>query len=95
MNAPGRLVLVLGMHRSGTSALARGLRVLGIALGDDLLPAHPCNPKGFFEDAGLYAFPRMRRCCTLWPPVLRAWRPWICCARKAPDKRFWGSRTRA
>ena len=56
MNAPGRLVLVLGMHRSGTSALARGLRVLGIALGDDLLPAHPCNPKGFFEDAGLYAF---------------------------------------
>lgn len=56
MSAAGRLVLVLGMHRSGTSALARGLRVLGISLGDDLLPAHPCNPKGFFEDAGLYAF---------------------------------------
>lgn len=55
MNAPGRLVLVLGMHRSGTSTLARGLRVLGVALGEDLLPAHPCNPKGFFEDAGLYA----------------------------------------
>ncbi|WP_300908164.1 glycosyl transferase family 1 [uncultured Desulfovibrio sp.] len=58
MNAPGRLVLVLGMHRSGTSALARALRVLGVALGNDLLPAHPCNPKGFFEDAGLYAFNR-------------------------------------
>lgn len=56
MSAAGRLVLVLGMHRSGTSALARGLRVLGVSLGDDLLPAHPCNPKGFFEDAGLYAF---------------------------------------
>ena len=56
MNAPGRLVLVLGMHRSGTSTLARGLRVLGVALGKNLLPAHPCNPKGFFEDAGLYAF---------------------------------------
>lgn len=56
MNAAGRLVLVLGMHRSGTSALARGLRVLGVSLGNDLLPAHPCNPKGFFEDAGLYAF---------------------------------------
>ena len=55
MNAPGRLVLVLGMHRSGTSTLARGLRVLGVALGKNLLPAHPCNPKGFFEDAGLYA----------------------------------------
>lgn len=56
MSAAGRLVLVLGMHRSGTSALARGLRVLGVSLGDNLLPAHPCNPKGFFEDAGLYAF---------------------------------------
>ncbi len=56
MNAPGRLVLVLGKHRSGTSTLARGLRVLGVALGKNLLPAHPCNPKGFFEDAGLYAF---------------------------------------
>ena len=56
MNAPGRLVLVLGMHRSGTSTLARGLRVLGVALGKNLLPARPCNPKGFFEDAGLYAF---------------------------------------
>lgn len=56
MNAPGRLVLVLGMHRSGTSTLARGLRVLGVALGKNLLPAHPCNPKGFFEDAGFYAF---------------------------------------
>ena len=56
MNAAARLVLVLGMHRSSTSALARGLRVLGVALGNDLLPAHPCNPKGFFEDAGLYAF---------------------------------------
>ena len=56
MHAPGRLVLVLGMHRSGTSALARGLRVLGVALGDDLLPAPPCSPKGFFEDAGLYVF---------------------------------------
>lgn len=56
MNAPSRLVLVLGMHRSGTSTLARGLRVLGVALGKNLLPAHPCNPKGFFEDAELYAF---------------------------------------
>lgn len=49
------LTLVLGMHRSGTSVLARALPVLGIQLGDHLLPAHPCNPKGFFEDAGINA----------------------------------------
>lgn len=49
------LTLVLGMHRSGTSVLARSLPVLGISLGEHLLPAHPCNPKGFFEDADINA----------------------------------------
>ena len=48
-------LLVLGMHRSGTSALARGLMVLGATLGDRLLPALPCNPRGFFEDEDVYA----------------------------------------
>lgn len=47
-------LLVLGMHRSGTSALARGLMVLGASLGDKLLPALPCNPRGFFEDEDIY-----------------------------------------
>lgn len=53
--ATRHLTLVLGMHRSGTSVLARALPVLGIQLGEHLLPAHPCNPKGFFEDAGVNA----------------------------------------
>lgn len=48
-------LLVLGMHRSGTSALARGLAVLGANLGDELLPLHPCNPRGFFEDRDICA----------------------------------------
>jgi O-antigen biosynthesis protein len=47
-------VVVLGMHRSGTSALTRGLKVLGIELGDNLKPpVSGDNDKGFFEDAGL------------------------------------------
>lgn len=49
------LVVVLGMHRSGTSAVARALRVLGVDLGAHLLPPAPDNRKGFFEDAGLVA----------------------------------------
>ena len=56
MDRRPRLILVLGMHRSGTSAFARALRVFSVALGNNLLPAHPCNPKGFFEDAHIYAF---------------------------------------
>lgn len=51
-------LLVLGMHRSGTSALARGLAVLGANLGEELLPALPCNPRGFFEDRDIYAINR-------------------------------------
>lgn len=43
-------VLVLGTHRSGTSAVAGVLHNLGINMGDRLLGAHPSNPKGHFED---------------------------------------------
>ena len=49
-----RVVVLLGMHRSGTSPITRGLKALGVELGDDLLPAAPENPTGFWEDAALY-----------------------------------------
>lgn len=46
-----RVVLVLGMHRSGTSLITRGLKVLGVALGDKFLDEAPDNEKGFWEDS--------------------------------------------
>ena len=50
-----RLIVVLGMHRSGTSALTRALLCLGIDLGNKLMKPHPeINPKGFFEDMDLF-----------------------------------------
>ena len=44
-------VLVLGMHRSGTSALAGALEAMGFEVGpdDDLMPADIGNPEGYFE----------------------------------------------
>src|ERR1700730_10621724 len=52
--AAKRLVVVLGMHRSGTSALTRALKVLGVDLGERLYPGVPeNNDKGFFEDIDL------------------------------------------
>lgn len=45
-----RLIVVLGMHRSGTSTIARGLLALGATFSDDLLPPAFDNPKGFWED---------------------------------------------
>lgn len=51
-----KLIVVLGMHRSGTSAITRGLQVLGVGLGDKMLPAvEGNNSKGFWEDADLNA----------------------------------------
>jgi len=52
-----RLFIVLGMHRSGTSAITRGLEVFGIDLGDRLIPSiEGNNAKGFWEDIDLNAF---------------------------------------
>src|SRR6476659_4433467 len=47
-------VVVLGMHRSGTSALAGTLGLLGVTLPTDLLGPFPGNPKGHFESTALY-----------------------------------------
>lgn len=52
-----QIVVVLGMHRSGTSAITRGLKVLGVDLGHNLLPSEKGNnEKGFFEDATITAY---------------------------------------
>lgn len=52
-----RIVVVLGMHRSGTSAITRGLQVLGVDLSNRLLQAETGNnEKGFWEDIDITAF---------------------------------------
>ena len=42
-------LFVLGMHRSGTSALTRVLNLLGMHLGDQLLGAREGNAAGHWE----------------------------------------------
>ncbi len=50
-----RLFIVLGMHRSGTSALTRALKVFDIDLGNNHIPTEPgVNAKGFWEDRDIY-----------------------------------------
>jgi len=46
-------ILVLGMHRSGTSALARLLGYLGAALPSDAIAAHADNARGYWESAAI------------------------------------------
>lgn len=45
-----KLFLILSSHRSGSSATAGILDVLGIHMGDSLLKPSSTNPKGYFEN---------------------------------------------
>jgi O-antigen biosynthesis protein len=50
-NARTKVVIVVGMHRSGTSAITRGLKALDVQLGERLWPPNEAvNAKGFWED---------------------------------------------
>jgi hypothetical protein len=44
-----RIVVLLGMHRAGTSVTMNVLNALGVPLSDDLMPATTFNAKGYFE----------------------------------------------
>jgi hypothetical protein len=45
-----RGVVVLGMHRAGTSLVTRGIKSLGIDLGADFVDPQFDNPRGYWED---------------------------------------------
>lgn len=49
------LILVIGCHRSGTSAVTGALGKMGVELGHNLMPPAPDNPRGFFEDLAAVA----------------------------------------
>jgi hypothetical protein len=46
-------ICILGMHRSGTSAVTRSINLLGAYLGrdEDIIPANFDNPEGFWENS--------------------------------------------
>lgn len=48
--------MVLGMHRSGTSALTGSLNLCGFEVGQHLLAPGTDNPKGFWENARVVDF---------------------------------------
>jgi hypothetical protein len=51
---PDRLILVLGMHRSGTSAVGGMLSQAGFDPPSDLMDANAVNPRGYWESQGLF-----------------------------------------
>ena len=45
-----KCVLILGMHRSGTSAISGALNAIGVDFGKELAEASYDNPIGYFEN---------------------------------------------
>ncbi|MDE0001832.1 MAG: glycosyltransferase [Rhodospirillaceae bacterium] len=55
--AKRRAIVVVGMHRSGTSLITRALQALDVSLGKNLsIEASPDNAKGHWEDRDVLAF---------------------------------------
>ena len=52
------VLVVAGMHRSGTSCVAELLASAGLFLGDELVEADRRNPRGYFEDRAFVDFHR-------------------------------------
>ena len=49
MKKDARAIVVLGMHRGGTSVLGKALQTLGVSVGDNFLDPNEWNPRGYFE----------------------------------------------
>lgn len=54
MSPPRLAFLVLGMHRSGTSALTRVLSLCGVSLPRQMIPAGERNERGYFESQAIW-----------------------------------------
>ncbi|ANM28557.1 hypothetical protein ABI59_01385 [Acidobacteria bacterium Mor1] len=52
------MLIIGGMHRSGTSMTAGWLKRCGLSLGQDLIPGDWTNPRGHFEDREVSHFQR-------------------------------------
>jgi hypothetical protein len=58
-----KCMVVLGMHRSTTSLIAKGLVEAGVNMGDQMLPPDSGNPHGYWEDI---EFLNMNKTILLW-----------------------------
>ena len=85
-----KIILVLGMHRSGTSAVTRCLNLLGAEIGNKLLPPADDNRSGFWEHAGVVAIHEelLRDLGRVWHDARALPEGWFlsAAARKARDK---------
>src|SRR5258708_1763893 len=79
--AKRRAILILGMHRSGTSALSGVACSLGASAPNNLLPANFANPHGYWE-----SLPLVQAHSELLASAHSSWDDW-----RQFDPRWYGS----
>ncbi|MDP1617881.1 sulfotransferase family protein [Phenylobacterium sp.] len=95
--------LVLGMHRSGTSAITQVLALAGASLPENVMPGDEYNAKGYFEPWRIAIFndQRLRAAGSAWddpfafpyrPLEVREEKRWITRATDLFDEEFAGAR---
>ena len=58
MSPQSKILVITGMHRSGTSMVSSYLSSVGVDLGTKLLVKDMHNPQGYFEDTDILEFQR-------------------------------------
>eukprot|EP00027_Filamoeba_sp_ATCC50430_P014677 CAMPEP_0168578456 /NCGR_PEP_ID=MMETSP0413-20121227/21341_1 /TAXON_ID=136452 /ORGANISM="Filamoeba nolandi, Strain NC-AS-23-1" /LENGTH=289 /DNA_ID=CAMNT_0008612301 /DNA_START=128 /DNA_END=997 /DNA_ORIENTATION=- len=85
-------IIVLGMHRSGTSVVAEMLQAMGIYVGskEELIPPANDNPNGFFEryDIVKTNFLLLKYFGSNWHSNLNAWNPQAFTANTTANEDF-------
>jgi len=74
----GDCLIVVGMHRSGTSALAGAIHRLGAVVGSDVVEAQHDNVRGYYEHRGILELHEclLAACGSAWDDISpRAWQP--------------------
>ena len=85
---PRRAVVVLGMHRSGTSAVTRLLTLAGAAPPRELMPANADNPQGYWESRRIARFNNrlLESAGTRWNDDARIAEAWFSAAERDADR---------
>ena len=83
-----RCILILGMHRSGTSALTKALGLLGGQLPAETMPPAADNPRGYWESPALARFNNqlLRSAGTSWNDDAAVPAAWFADSARAADR---------
>lgn len=83
-----QVLIITGMHRSGTSFVAELFKSAGLHIGEKLFPGDVGNPRGYFEDEDILTLQRnmLIKACT---PNLIGWPDWGWTETEELDESMW------